>query len=294
MPQVRLTDLAIRSIKPPDTGQMTYTDKNLKGFGVRVSQGGSMTFLVVLGANRRKITIGRYPIIKLSDARTEAKRIIAEHTLGKNRPRSVTFEHARNSFLDACRQKNRPRTVKDYERLLSRHFRFSRVHLADITTDEINSRVARLKDTPSEQNHAFVAIRVFLRWCVRNHYLDRSPLEAQQLPARTRSRERVLNADELGAVYRKALAYPFPYGSIVSLLILTGQRRGEIGALQWSWIKEDTITLPGSITKNKRTHTFPLGSLAKSIVEAIPETGPYLFPAARSHIRGKRTTHFNG
>ena len=72
------------------------------------------------------------------------------------------------------------------------------------------------------------------------------------------------------------------------------QRRGEIGALQWSWIKEDTITLPGSITKNKRTHTFPLGSLAKSIVEAIPETGPYLFPAARSHIRGKHTTHFNG
>ncbi|MCP4201938.1 MAG: tyrosine-type recombinase/integrase, partial [bacterium] len=177
---------------------------------------------------------------------------------------------------------------------LGRHFGFSRVHLADITTDEINRRIARLKDTPSEQNHAFVAVRVFLRWCVRNHYLDRSPLEAQQLPARTRSRERVLTAHELGAVYRRALAYPFPYGGIVTLLILTGQRRGEIGALQWSWIKEGTITLPGSITKNKQTHTFPLGSFAKSIVETIPEAGPYLFPAARSHIRGKRTTHFNG
>ena len=98
----------------------------------------------------------------------------------------------------------------------------------------------RLKRTPSEQNHAFVALRGFFRWCVRSDYIERSPIEAQQLPAKAISRDRVLTAEELAAVYKKARTYPYPFGPIVSLLVLTGQRRGEITALEWDWITTST------------------------------------------------------
>ena len=108
MPKTQLTDISIRSLKPPEKGQVTYWDNSLSGFGMRVSQGGAKIFVIVHGANRRRTSMGRYPVIKLSEARIEAKRLLAEFTLGKTKPVSITFEAAQIRFLEACRQKNRP------------------------------------------------------------------------------------------------------------------------------------------------------------------------------------------
>lgn len=114
-------------------------------------------------------------------------------------------------------------------------------------------RVDRLKTTPSEQSHAFVALKIFLRWAVKHRMLERSPIELLTVPSRQGGRERTLTKQEIGAVYKAARQTPYPYGTIVQLLLLTGQRRGEIAALQWSWINrsEKTITLPSAITKNR-------------------------------------------
>ncbi len=156
-------------------------------------------------------------------------------------------------------------------------------------------RINKLSSTPSEARHAFVAIRTYLNWAVRSGYLDRNPIQGISPPPTNGSRERVLSDFELGTLYGHARAYAYPYGHIVALLILTGQRRGEIAALEWDWIDRDdrTITLPSTLTKNKRTHVFPYGELTAAILSEIPE-GQYLFPASRTHVRGRPTTIFNG
>jgi integrase len=68
----------------------------------------------------------------------------------------------------------------------------------------------------------------------------------------------------------------------VQLLLLTGQRRGEIAALERPWIneKDRTITLPDTLTKSKRAHTFPLGDLTKKVLETVPcfSGTEFLFP----------------
>ena len=295
MPKIALTDISIRALKPPDKGQTDYWDQHLTGFGVRLSQGGAKSFFLVHGANRQRTTIGRYPIISLSDARHEAKRLLAEFTLGKTRPVSITFQDAQNRFLEDCKQRNKPRTLADYQRLLNRHFRLGKVRLSDVTQQDIMRRIDQLRDTPSEQNHAFVAARVFFRWAARHRYIDRSPLEGLALPAATRPRDRFLTDAELRALYTHSLDYPYPYGPIVSLLALTGQRRGEIAALRWEWINTDEklITLPADATKKSRTHVFPYGDTVAGIFDSLPEIGDYLFPATRAHVRGKPTTIFN-
>ena len=62
------------------------------------------------------------------------------------------------------------------------------------------------------------------------------------------------------------------YGKIVRLLVLTGQRRAEIGDLVWPEIDPDKrlIELPGSRTKNGRPHLVPLSDQAISIIESVP------------------------
>lgn len=292
MPTSRLTDTAVRALPSPPNGQVTYWDATMPGFGVRVSQGGSKAFIVVHGTERRRFTLGRFPTISLKQARDEAKKMQASLTLGLlKRQTSPIYTDALALFLDACAQKNRARTVADYRRLLTTHFAFGRKRLDEISRADIQGKLNRLKATPSEQRHAFVVAKIFFNWAAREEYIENSPIASMRPPSRPTVRERVLRPEELVELFRKAGDQPYPFGSIVQLLILTGQRRGEIAALQWAWInREDRlITMPSSFTKNHRTHVLPYGDRVAAIIDTLPETGEYVFSG-----RTKKALHFNG
>src|SRR4029077_2702030 len=95
-------------------------------------------------------------------------------------------------------------------------------------------------------------------------------------------RDRVLADAELCRVWNRAREIGYPYGTIVQLLILTGQRLGEIAGLRWEWIEEGMVTFPGEITKNARVSRVPLGRIAQRTIEEIPRHSSLLFPA-RGH-----------
>jgi integrase len=103
------------------------------------------------------------------------------------------------------------------------------------------------------------------------------------------SRTRILTENELTSIWHRAEEVGYPYGVLIKLLILTGQRRGEIVGLRRSWISKDTITFPVGFCKNKREHVIPLGAMARSIVDGIPNDGELLFRA-----RGQTDTTFSG
>lgn len=286
----KLTDATIRALDKPDTGYRILWDQSLPGFGCRVSAGGTKSFVVLI-ASGRPFTIGRYGIITLATARSEAKKLLAEKQLGRIRPTHTAFDDAKDLFLADCKSRNKPRTVSDYTRLL-KHFPFERKSLADITAKDILRRISPLP--PSEKHHAFTAARRFFRWCVGQHYIDRSPMELMQTPRNGSARKRVLSEPELAKVYTTALKGTSLFHHIVALLVLTGQRRGEIAALERPWISGDLITIPGEHTKNGRAHTFPIGKAAQAVIATVPEVAesPYLFPAASQ--RKETTTVFNG
>lgn len=299
MPTATLTEIMLRALKPPERGQVTYWDRSIgiRGFGIRVSAGGAKTFTLVYGPHRERKTIGRYPTITLAQAREEARRILAEHTLGKFRPQSIAWDEAKTLFIAQCQRKNRPSTVNDYKRLLAKHFPFRRKRLSEISPQDIHRRIDRLADTPSEQHHAFVALKIFFKWAYRKNYVENNPTDRMALHTRAVVRERVLTDRELTAVYKTALDHGDIYANIVALLVLTGQRRGEIAALRRTWIDDAArlIHFPSSITKNKRPQTIPMGAAAAAIIDRVPELGDHLFPASRATSRtGKPTTVFNG
>ena len=276
--KLRLTDMAIKKLPHPAQGQVTHWDDLTPGFGLRCSAK-SKSFVVMYGQRRQLKTIGRYPEQSLSDARAQAKRFFVQHQLGSLRTLedAVSFEEAKRRFLDDCLSRNKPRTVADYSRHLNKHFRFNG-GLKDISRQQIMKVVSGLSNTPSEQSHAYVAIRTMMNWSVRHGLIEHSVVP--KLKLRTSARTRVLNEDELRQVLLRSQETPFPFGSIMQLLILTGQRRSEVGSMRRSWISNNSIVFPADITKNNREHRFPLSSMAKAAILSFPNTGDLFFPAA--------------
>ena len=289
-----LTDLSLRAVPGPAQGTVTHWDNSVKGFGVRVSPKGTKTFIALVGSGARH-KIGRYPLISLADARGEARRQLAKKTLGSyEKPSILTYNQAVERYVEACTLKNRPSTVSEYRRYLAL-FPFGDRRLTSIRKRDVADFLDAIK-AHSERAHALVAIKVFFSWCAGHGAIEASPLTALKTATqRTMEARHALSPAELSEALRKAHSAPKPYGHIVALLILTGQRRNEIASLRWDDVTDTSITIRGEIAKNHRKHSFPIGQLVRDVLASIPRTdSPSLFPASRELVNGKPTSHFNG
>jgi len=279
-----LTDTFIRSAPLG-----VHWDKSLAGFVLRVGKR-RRTFIVLVASGRRK-SIGVWPHQSLADARRDAKKLLAEKTLGRTHPTHTAFEDALKAYLSEAERNLRPLTYALYRRLLKNHYPFGRQSAADITPKQILKRLDRLP--PSTKRHAFAVGRTAFKWMERRNILDRSPFDKLDVPPDNPSRSRVLSDDELKAIYTTSIEGSGHFSRIVALLLLTGQRPREIANLRWSWIKEDTIEFPAEIAKNKCAWIIPLGPKAKAFLDTTPQLSDlYVFPALRQSR--ETTTVFNG
>jgi len=292
---MHLSDRTIAALKAPSGGQAEYRDDTLAGFSVRVSKGGTKTFTIVYGSPRKRVTLGRYPIITLAQAREKARKLLPHRMLHGDAPPDLTFEDAMTLFLKVhCAEHNRPSTAREIERLLRRHFlpRLGPRALKDISTQDILHITDGMLGTPTEANNAHAALRTLFRWATRRRYLPHSPMEGLLMPAKKVPRSRVLTPLEL----RTAFAYGHQagvYGQIIRLLILTGQRVGQFRNLRRECIGPDTITWPAEAMKSNREHTIPIGPLTQAELAKFPV--PLSFTnwsnAHRAYLKGSGLAH---
>ncbi len=121
--------------------------------------------------------------------------------------------------------------------------------------------------------HAFAAARRLFKWAVQRDLIERSPCEglsAVELHGAPTSRDRVLSDNELRLVWRVADATSYPFGDLVKLLLLTGQRLNEVGQLRWIEIEGDLMTIPAERMKGGIAQTVPLVLKASEILKGIP------------------------
>jgi hypothetical protein len=175
MPSLHFTDIAVSRLKTPGT----YYDDATPAFGIRIGKN-RKTWFVIRGQERLRTTIGRYPSISLLDARKTAKTLLTEPAKKQVR---ISFGEAYELFKVA-KQNRKPRTQKDYQRLIGRHFlpKLKSKKLPDLTFEDITACVDGVPK--GEANHALAVARIFLRWCVRppRRYIPHSPLEGIEIP----------------------------------------------------------------------------------------------------------------
>ncbi len=124
------------------------------------------------------------------------------------------------------------------------------------------------RGAPGAANKTLKSLKTFLRWCVGQAVLDRSPAEGVPLPTKEVARDRVLTDMELAQVILAARKLGGPYAAIVELLALTGQRREEVACLEWDELDlaQGLWTIPKTRTKNAKAHIVHLSRPALAVI----------------------------
>ena len=276
MPRITLTDATIRALKP--TGkQETYWCNLTPNFALRMSQKGGKSFFVMLGRERKRIHLGKYPATPLKHAREKARALLLNPAA---RPNGKTLGEAFDAYFQSAIEPNyKPRSAKSVRGFFTRHTR----ELCDrpvisVTTSDLSTLFARLSHTPSEANHFYKVLAAFFRHSVQHGVVVASPITFPR-PYKEVSRDRVLTDAELVAVHRAAVKMGHPFGYMVLLCIHCAFRIGEVAGMKWSYITKDYITIPADVYKTGREHILP--NLHAENFALIPRTSEYLFPSRR-------------
>jgi integrase len=272
--RVHLTDLGLRKLTQPASGQVTYWDAATPGFGVRLSAK-CKSYVVMYGEKRKLKTLGRYPYLALADARKQAKRFLSHYVDNVNEPEEHDYAEVLAEYLVDCEQRLRASTLYNY-RFFLRKIPFHGP-IGRLGPNEVMKAIVRYTGNASSQNHAFITFKVFFNWAIRRQYLDRNPLLALRRPHHSVSRDRVLSEAEVTTLLTYTLSNRSRFNDIVSLLLLTGQRKGEIAGLRWSECLGDQLRLPPERTKNKRLQVVPIGKRAQVLLESIEGGATYVF-----------------
>jgi integrase len=282
---LKLSDDTARKVtlEPGQTDKIVFDD-DIPGFGVRVRAGGRRTWIAQyrIGRISRRITIGKTLALPEAKARKQAKDIFAKVQLGDDpqadRYRKIddaqqTFEKMVDQYIDQhARPRLRPRSFESVDRHLREHWKpFQRRSIHDIKRKDVASRLLEIASQRGEgaARRARATLSAFYTWAMRSGVANENPVINTIPPGEEKPRDRVLSDAEIATIWK--YSGDGDYGAIVKLLILTAQRRDEVGHMLRSEIDLSMWSIPGSRTKNGEPHQVPLSNSALDILSSLDE-----------------------
>jgi integrase len=234
-----------------------------------------------------KLTLGSWPALSLQAARKAATDALHELAQGRD-PAAQKFEARAGAealaadtvekwaaqFIELhARRKTRALTLAQYESVLRRlvlpAWRGRTVH--DIKRRDVIELLEQIAlDRPIMANRTLAVLSKFFNWLCERDRIVASPCAGVKPPSAEHARERSLSDDEIQSLWLACDAIGGPAGPCIKLMLLTGQRHGEIVGMRRSEINGDVWVLSPERTKNKRRHEVPLCAQALAIIETMP------------------------
>jgi integrase len=263
-------------------------DREVKGFGLKVTPSGGRTYVYQYRVGGREAKVRRYTIgahghWTPDGARKEAKRLAQLVDQGIDPAAAIKVK--RRESVDLAFPAYAERFINEYlkvewkggHELAAGILRRDAIpvlkgkSLKEITRADISGLMDRMSGKPAARRNAFAALRRMFRWAVNRGDLDVSPLRDMDPPAAPLSRDRVLTDQELALVWRASMELGYPFGPLVRLLILTGQRREEVAGVDWSELDREKAlwTLPAHRAKNAVVNDVPLSPTVVALLDEV-------------------------
>jgi integrase len=295
----------VRALRPdPAGGEYVQGDTQVPGFGVRVRPRGAAVYVVTKRlpgeAKPARITLGRIGEMTLAEAREKARaaaaairrgvdvnaekrRAAAERKSAQNAAARVfeetgfdpgSFGELAVRYID--RECSRLARGAELARLIRRELLppLGARPFAELRRRDLNELAGAIAD--SGRPAAALKVREIGKriaaWGEDQELIDRNPFLGGRSPIRREDRSRALSTAELAALWRAWTTMAAPMGAFMMFALVTGQRRGEIAAMENGEIDLDgqLWTIPAAKTKNRKEHLVPLSSLAVEILAGVP------------------------
>ena len=279
-----LTDLSVRHLKPGDA-RREVRDAGQRGLYCIVQPSGVKTFAVRYryGGRPRKLTLQAG--MSLAAARKEAAAVMYAVHEGKDPAADKARAKARAATADTLeaivaeffrRESPRLRSARKWQRDLERAVLpvLGRRPIADIGRRDIVRLLDKIEDESgaSAADIALSIVRRVMNWHASRSDDFRSPIVRGMTRCRPsdHARSRILNDDELRAVWRAAESMQGPFGHYVRFLFLTAARRNEAAHMRWSEVVGTDWTLPATRNKTKVALARPLSAAALAVLSKVP------------------------
>ncbi|RWR29477.1 DUF4102 domain-containing protein [Sinirhodobacter populi] len=253
---------------------LTVQPTGKKGWQVRYRHGGV----------HRRMSLGAYPVLSLADARKRAREALAAASDGRDPAAEVKAAKA-------------PKPVDDRDKIQTLVEQFDRRHLSSLRSGQgvrrqldrhvipkwgnknvqtITRRdVIDLLDGLVDQGKATTANRIraylskFFNWCASRDLIEVPPTLNVKAPAKERRRDRVLSDDEIRWFWLACEVTGYPWDALGKVLLLTGQRMGEVSQMTDREIVGDMWCLKAERTKNGRAHDVPLSKPVRAVLASV-------------------------
>jgi integrase len=237
----------------------------------------------------RRFTIGRYPAIKPGQARREATNALERMRQGidpaeekrarrdKPSPEAEAFEVLVQDYLERHVRKNSaPATYQEAKRDLEYNVlpKWRNRPIASISRRDAIDLIDGLVERGVEiqANRTLARLRALFNWAIEKDRISASPVDHMKPPTKERARDRALTDDEIRWFWQACDEIGWPFGAVFKLLLLTAQRRDEVGGMKWTEIDIDkrTWTLPRHRVKSDRGHEVHLSDAAIEVLRSLP------------------------
>jgi integrase len=285
---MKFTEASVRAFVMPAGKDDHYEwDEAMPGFGFRCrSKGGSKVYLVKyrVGEKQRKLTLGATNKVTLETAKINARTIFGKVAMKVDpanemaraaEDASKTFDPVIDGYLAAVEGSSSRSHYEATKRALK--VRFKRLHglaLISIERSKVATELRAIEKErgPIAMNRNRTYLSSFFNWAIGEGLCEANPVDKTNRNEEN-SRDRVLKNTELKTIWRALPDNDF--GKCSKLLMLTAQRRNEIGGLKVSEFNraERQIELPPERTKNGLPHIVPLSDMAMSSLESVDMDG---------------------
>lgn len=304
LPKLKFTAAAVARLTPPEQGRVDYFDANLPAFGVRISHTSARKYFVMtrIYGKLARLTIGKAKLrdndigFSLKEAREKAGELtaLAERGIDPRELREAdkeantiaaqnTFKVVGERFMEKyVKPRLSPSTVREYERALfcADMKRWQGRPVSSVTKSDIRNLLDKMvnRGSAGAANNRLAYLRKFFNWCAEEDIIEHPPTDRIKPPAPKKVGDRVLALEEISLVWKAFDAEGKLFGDLFKLLLLTGQRRAEVGGMTWDELNDlETDNpfweIPATRTKNKRPQIVPLSSQAIDIIKSRPVFG---------------------